>query len=399
MDTLLKKHDRLWEITPLEIVRQWAYSINWDARLMAIRGPKGVGKSTMMLQYIKQHYAYMDRQALYVSCDDAYFATHSLLDLAEQLYLTRGKHLFIDEIHKYENWSREIKEIYDSYPTMKMVISGSSLLSLTEGDADLSRRCINHDIQGLSFREFLHFYKGIEMPIYPLEDVLTNPASLIQEMNSKGRPVALFQEYLRNGYYPYYLNNETDYYLAIQQVVNHTIDDELTKICKVDVGNTRKIKALMTMLCASEPYQLDISKLSVQSGLKRETVVAYLNYMDKAKLLHLLYCDLVNAKRMQKPDKIYIDNSNMLYAWATTPVRIGTARETFVVNQLSAKHQVEFGKKKGDFKIDGIYTIEVRGEDKDSRQIANLPNSYILADNIETAIGHKLPIWVVGFLY
>ena len=385
MDTLLKKHDRLWEITPLEIVRQWAYSINWDARLMAIRGPKGVGKSTMMLQYIKQHYAYMDRQALYVSCDDAYFATHSLLDLAEQFYLTGGKHLFIDEIHKYENWSREIKEIYDSYPTMKMVISGSSLLSLTEGDADLSRRCINHDIQGLSFREFLHFYKGIEMPIYPLEDVLTNPASLIQEMNSKGRPVALF--------------NETDYYLAIQQVVNHTIDDELTKICKVDVGNTRKIKALMTMLCASEPYQLDISKLSVQSGLKRETVVAYLNYMDKAKLLHLLYCDLVNAKRMQKPDKIYIDNSNMLYAWATTPVRIGTARETFVVNQLSAKHQVEFGKKKGDFKIDGIYTIEVRGEDKDSRQIANLPNSYILADNIETAIGHKLPIWVVGFLY
>ena len=399
MDTLLKKHDRLWEITPLEIVRQWAYSINWDARLMAIRGPKGVGKSTMMLQYIKQHYAYMDRQALYVSCDDAYFATHSLLDLAEQFYLTGGKHLFIDEIHKYENWSREIKEIYDSYPTMKMVISGSSLLSLTAGDADLSRRCINHDIQGLSFRECLHFYKGIEMPIYPLEDVLTNPASLIQEMNSKGRPVALFQEYLRNGYYPYYLDNETDYYLAIQQVVNHTIDDELTKICKVDVGNTRKIKALMTMLCASEPYQLDISKLSVQSGLKRETVLAYLNYMDKAKLLHLLYCDLVNAKRMQKPDKIYIDNSNMLYAWATTPVRIGTARETFVVNQLSAKHQVEFGKKKGDFKIDGIYTIEVRGEDKDSRQIANLPNSYILADNIETAIGHKLPIWVVGFLY
>ncbi len=280
-----------------------------------------------------------------------------------------------------------------------MVISGSSLLSMTEGDADLSRRCINHDIQGLSFREFLHFYKGIEMPIYPLEEVLTNPAPLIQEMNSKGRPVALFQEYLRYGYYPYYLENETDYYIAIQQVVNHTIDDELTKICKVDVGNTRKIKALMTMLCASEPYQLDISKLSVQSGLKRETVVAYLNYMDKAKLLRLLYCDLVNAKRMQKPDKIYIDNPNMLYAWATTPVRIGTARETFVANQLSAKHQVEFGKKQGDFKIDGTYTIEVGGEDKDFSQIANMPNSYVLADNMETAIGHKLPIWSVGFLY
>ena len=399
MDSLIKKHDRLYQITPMAIVRQWAQSINWDARLMSIRGPKGVGKSTLMLQHIKQHYAYMNRQVLYVSCDDSYFSTHSLLDLAEQFYLSGGKHLFIDEIHKYDNWSREIKEIYDSYPSLKIVISGSSLLSLTEGDADLSRRCINHDIQGLSFREFLHFYKGIEMPVFSLEEVLTNPATLIQQMNSKGRPVALFHEYMQYGYYPYYLNNETDYYLAIQQVVNHTIDDELTKICKVDVSNTRKIKALMTMLCASEPYQVDISKLSVQSGLKRETVVTYLNYMHKAKLLQMLYSDLVNAKRMQKPDKIFIDNPNMLYAWATTPVKIGTVRETLVVNQLAAKHQVEFGKKKGDFKIDGTYTIEVGGEDKDFSQIANIPNSFVLADNLETAIGHKLPIWVVGFLY
>ena len=396
---MIKKHDRLWETTSLAIVRQWAASINWNARLMAIRGAKGVGKTTMMRQYIRQHYAYMDRQVLYVSCEDAYFAMHSLLELAEQFYLTGGKHLFIDEIHKYANWSREIKEIYDSYPSMRMVISGSSLLSMTAGDADLSRRCINHDIQGLSFREFLHFYKGIEMPVYPLEQVLADPAPLIQEMNAKGRPVALFHEYLRYGYYPYYLDNETDYYIAIQQVVNHTIDDELTRICKVDPGNTRKIKALMTMLCASEPYQLDISKLSVQSGLKRETVVAYLNYMDKARLLQLLYCDLVNAKRMQKPDKIYIDNPNMLYAWAATPVRIGTARETFVANQLAARHRVEFGKKKGDFKIDGTYTVEVGGEDKDFSQIAHIPHSYVLADNMETAIGHKLPIWTVGFLY
>ena len=197
------------------------------------------------------------------------------------------------------------------------------------------------------------------MQVYTLDDILTNPAPLIQQMNKAGRPVALFHEYLKYGYYPYYLDNETDYYLAIQQVVNHTIDDELTKICKVDVGNTRKIKALMTMLCASEPYQVDISKLSVQSGLKRETVVAYLNYMGKSKLLQLLYCDLVNAKRMQKPDKIYIDNPNMLYAWATTPVKIGTARETYVVNQLTAKHVVEFGKKQGDFKIDGKYRSKI----------------------------------------
>ena len=293
----------------------------------------------------------------------------------------------------------QIKEIYDFFPTLRIAISGSSLLSLTEGDSDLSRRCINHDIQGLSFREFLHFYKGIEMPVYPLEEVLTNPAPLIKQMNSLGRPVALFHEYLKYGYYPYYLENEIDYYQAIQQVVNHTIDNELIKTCKVEPANTRKIKSLMTMLCASEPYEVDITKMSVQSGLKRETVLNYLGFMGKAKLLQLLYCDKVNVKRLQKPDKIYIDNPNMLYAWATTPVLIGTVRETFVVNQLAVKHNVEFGKQKGDFLIDRKYTIKVGGEDKDFRQIKDVPDSFVLADNMETAVGNKLPIWIVGFTY
>ena len=399
MDTLLEKHDRIIDITPMDIIRQWTQSINWEARLMAIRGPKGVGKTTMMRQYIKLHYEPLDREVLYVSCDDSYFSNHTLLDLAKRFYLRGGKHLFLDEIHKYDNWSREIKEIYDFYPTLRIVISGSSLLSLTEGDTDLSRRCINHDIQGLSFREFLHFYKGIEMPVYPLEEVLTHPAPLIKRMNSLGRPVALFHEYLKRGYYPYYKENEIDYYQAIQQVVNHTIDNELTKICKVDAGNTRKLKALMTMLCANEPYQVDISKMSVQSGLKRETILNYINYMGKAKLLQLLYSDRVNVKRLQKPDKIYIDNPNMLHAWATTPMPIGMIRETYAANQLSAKHTVEYRKQNGDFLIDRRYTIEVGGEDKDFRQIKDVPHSYVLADNQETAIGNKLPIWAIGFLY
>ena len=190
MESLFKKHDRLVAVTSTEIIRQWANSINWDARLMAIRGPKGVGKTTMMLQYIKLNYKLLDRQVLYVSCEDKYFSNHSLLSLAEQFYLNGGRHLFLDEVHKYDDWSNEIKEIYDFYPTMRVVLSGSSLLSMTEGDADLARRCINHDIQGLSFREFLHFYKGIKMPIYPLEQVLENPAPLIEEMNKQANCTA-----------------------------------------------------------------------------------------------------------------------------------------------------------------------------------------------------------------
>lgn len=399
MESLFKKHDRLVTVTSTEIIRQWANSINWDARLMAIRGPKGVGKTTMMLQYIKLNYKLLDRQVLYVSCEDKYFSNHSLLSLAEQFYLNGGRHLFLDEVHKYDDWSNEIKEIYDFYPTMRVVLSGSSLLSMTEGDADLARRCINHDIQGLSFREFLHFYKGIKMPVYPLEQVLENPAPLIEEMNKHGRPIALLNEYLKYGYYPYYLNNETDYHIAIQQVVNKIIDIELPRICGVDLNNTRKIKSLLTILCASVPFQVDITKLATQSGLKRDTIINYLSYLDKAKLIRLLYSDLKNIKRMQKPDKIYIDNTNLLNAWATTPIQIGTIRETFVANQLSANHVVEFRKTNGDFLVDSKYTFEVGGDDKDFQQIANVADSFILADDMETAIDKKLPIWVVGFDY
>ena len=399
MESLFKKHDRLVAVTSTEIIRQWANSINWDARLMAIRGPKGVGKTTMILQYIKLNYKLLDRQVLYVSCEDKYFSNHSLLSLAEQFYLNGGRHLFLDEVHKYDDWSNEIKEIYDFYPTMRVVLSGSSLLSMTEGDADLARRCINHDIQGLSFREFLHFYKGIKMPVYPLEHVLENPAPLIEEMNKHGRPIALLKEYLKYGYYPYYLNNETDYHIAIQQVVNKIIDIELPRICGVDLNNTRKIKSLLTILCASVPFQVDITKLATQSGLKRDTIINYLSYLDKAKLIRLLYSDLKNIKRMQKPDKIYIDNTNLLNAWATAPIQIGTIRETFVANQLSVNHVVEFRKTNGDFLVDSKYTFEVGGDDKDFQQIANVADSFILADDMETAIGKKLPIWVVGFDY
>jgi len=322
MELLFKRQDRLLEVTPMQIVRQCAQNINWDARMLAIRGPKGVGKSTMMLQYIKSHYAPLDRQVLYVSCDSNYFANHSLLDLAEQFYLMGGKHLFLDEVHKYENWSGELKEIYDSYPSLRVAVSGSSLLSMMEGDADLSRRCINHDIQGLSFREFLHFYKGIDLPQYALEQVLANPSELIQKVNAVCRPVAMFHEYLQFGYYPYYLDNAMDYYVAIEQVVNRIIDDELPRICKVELSNTRKIKALLTVIANSEPYEVDITRFSAQSGLKRDTIVVYLNYMHKAKLLNLLYCDLKNVKRLQKPDKIYLDNPNLLYVFGDMNVQL-----------------------------------------------------------------------------
>lgn len=399
MEKLFQLQNRLLDRTPMQIVRECAKSINWDTPLLSIRGPKGVGKSTIILQHIRSTFPKGDRSYLYCKLDSGYFSNHSLSELVEKFSMNGGKYLFLDEVHKYENWSTEVKDIYDYYPDLQVVISGSSLLSMMEGDADLSRRCVSHDIQGLSFREYLHFYKKIQLPAYTLDQILQHAGDICSEVNSVCKPVAEFHEYLKVGYYPYYQRNKIDYYDIIEQVVNYIIDEEIPRICKVELSNTRKMKALLYVLAQSEPFEVDMSRLSIQSGLKRETILNYLQHMQKAKLLNLLYSDLKNVKKLQKPDKIFISDPNMLNALTETPSRVGTIRETFAVNQLSALHEVEYGRAQGDFRVDGRYILEVGGEDKDYTQIADLPDSYILADNMEYATGHKLPLWLIGFLY
>ena len=399
METLFAKQDRLLSLTSTEIIRTLMYQINWDAQLVAIKGPRGVGKTTLMLQYMKQHYEVYSREVLYCTLDSVYFSNHTLLELVDVFVKNGGKHLFLDEVHKYPTWSKEIKEVYDMYPDLKVVFSASSLLNILNADADLSRRCIPYEMQGLSFREFLLFYKQLDLPICTLEEVLTSPGNICSEVNKVCRPLPLFREYLQYGYYPFYLKNQIDYYTSIEQVVNFIVETELPQLCGIDVGNVRKIKALLGILASSVPFEVDISKLATTIGIHRNTVIEYLNSLEKAKLLHLLYADLLSVKKMQKPDKIYLDNPNLFYALASHPVKIGTARETFVVNQLSCDHEIEYGKKTGDFKVNGKYTLEVGGEGKTYNQIADVPDSYILADGIETPYRCKLPIWVVGFLY
>ncbi len=373
--------------------------INWNAPLIAIRGPRGVGKTTLMLQYIKLNYALAARQVLYCTLDSVYFSSHSLLELTEDFYKNGGKHLFLDEVHKYPTWSKEIKEIYDLYPDLRVVISGSSLLNILNADADLSRRCIPYEMQGLSFREFLLFYKQLDLPVYTLEDLLAHPEQLCAQVNDVCRPLPYFKEYLQKGYYPFFMRNQIDYYTSIEQIVNLILETELPQLRNVDVANVRKLKALLGILAVSVPFEVDISKLAITIGIHRNTVIEYLNHLEQAKVLHLLYADLLSVKKMQKPDKIFLDNTNLLYALASTPVKIGTVREVFTVNQLSYIGEVEYSKKKGDFKLNGKYTFEVGGEDKDYHQIADVPDSYILADNLEMPYRYKLPLWSIGFLY
>ena len=373
-------------------------TINWEKQLVSIRGSRGVGKTTLMRQYIKQKYGVNAGVALYCLMDSMYFTNHTLLDVAERFQLMGGKHLFLDEVHKYPTWSKELKEIIDLWPDLKVTFTGSSLLQILNADADLSRRVLSYDMAGLSFREYLRFYKGIELPSYSLDEILNDADSICQQVCEFCRPQGLFEEYLRVGYYPFYDGDEQEYYSRIENVVSFIVDQEMTQFCGVEPAYTRKLKAMLLFLADNLPYDVSIAKLSSYLEINKTTVLSYLSSMQKAELLHLLYADIKSVTRMQKPDKIYLHNPNMLYTLGSRQ-NIGTIRECFVVNQLSVGHTVEYGKAQGDFKIDGKVTIEVGGKDKTFDQIADIPNSYVLADSLEFPIGKKLPLWLIGFLY
>ena len=403
MDSLFMKSDRLLANTKTEIIRDMMDEIHWNAQLVTIMGAKGVGKSTLIKQYLKQNYRLGDRRILYCSADTVDFSMRTLVGLAEEFSIHGGELLAIDEIHKYKSgttdWSREIKEIHELYPDLKLIVSGSSLLRLREGDADLSRRAVKYTMPGLSFRESLRFYHGLEFKRWALDDILAHPYDLWQEVSSKCKPVVLFKEYLEKGYYPFLLEGEGEYYTKIEQVVNYIIEAELPQICKVDVANVRKLQALIALICSEVPFELNANKIAAAIEIGRDTVVEYLKYLGDAKVLNLLYSDKKKIGKLSKPDKVYLENPNILYALTPTKAEIGTLRETFAICSLSESHTVEYGKAQGDFKVDGKYTFEIGGRSKGFSQIAGVENSYIFADDWDMPDGAKLPLWMLGFLY
>ena len=397
MESLFRKSDRLLANTSTEIIRDKMTEIHWNAQLVTIIGAKGVGKSTLIKQYLKQKYGIGNHHMLYGSADTVDFSTRTLVGLAEEFTVRGGETLAIDEIHKYKSgtadWSREIKEIHELYPDLKLIVSGSSLLRIREGDADLSRRAVKYTMPGLSFREALRFYHGLDFKRWTLEDILGHPYDLWQEVSSKCKPVALFKEYLEKGYYPFLLEGEGEYYTKIEQVVNYIIETELPQICKVDVANVRKLQALIALICREVPFELNANKIAAAIEIGRDTIVEYLKYLGDAKVLNLLYSD------KKKIGKLYLENPNILYALAPSRTDIGTLRETFAVCSLAESHMVEYGKAQGDFKVDAKYTFEIGGRSKDFSQIAGIENSFVFADDWDMPDGAKLPLWMLGFLY
>ena len=403
MDALFRKSDRLLANTGMDIIRDKMDEIHWSSQLITIIGAKGVGKSTLIKQHLKQNYKPGDHRVLYCSADTVDMSIRTLVELAEEFSIRGGELLAIDEIHKYKpgtsDWSREIKEIYELFPDLKLIVSGSSLLRMREGDADLSRRAVKYTMPGLSFREALRFYHGLTFPKWTLDDILAHPYDLWQSVSAKCKPVALFKEYLTKGYYPFLLEGEGDYYTKIEQVVGYIVETELPQICRVDVSNVRKLQALIAMICSETPFELNANRIAAALEIGRDTVVEYLKYLGDAKVLNLLYSDKKKIGKLSKPDKVYLENPNIMYALAPTKVEVGTLRETFAVGCLSESHNVEYGKTQGDFKVDAKYTFEVGGRSKDFSQIAGVKDSYVFADDWDMPDGAKLPLWMLGFLY
>ena len=398
MKELFEKYQQKLHYTSIDIVRSIMQDINWNSRLIGIKGARGIGKTTLLLQYIKIHLKDEQDKALYVSLDNIWFSNHSLIELVDYFVKREGKYLFLDEVHKYPNWTQELKNIYDDYPDLKVVFTGSSLLEILNARADLSRRAIVYKMQGLSFREFIAFETAISFDSYSLEEVLENHVEISKNILSKIKPLPLFELYLKRGYYPFYKENPEMYGTILLEIINMSLEIELPLLRKVDLAYVYKIKQLLLIVSESVPFVPNISKLSEKIGIVRGTLLLYLHYLDEIGITFNLYKESGGISKLQKPNKIFLDNSNLMFALAPSSMNIGNMREAFFANQLGYQHQLTYIEQT-DFLVSRKYSFEIGGKNKKTKQISELENAYIAADNLEFGYKNTIPLWLFGFLY
>lgn len=397
MTTLFEKHLRKINATPMHFTRSIMDTIHWEARLIGIKGARGVGKTTLLLQYIKKNLP-IDKATLYVSLDSIWFTENTLSALADQFVKQGGNYLFLDEVHKYPNWSQELKNIYDDYPELKIVFTASSLLEILNARADLSRRAVVYTMQGLSYREFVNLNLGLELPKYTLSEILDQHVSIASEINKKIKPLQYFNDYLHHGYYPFFQEVPELYFYRIEEVLNLILEIELPLLRKVEVAYIVKLRQLLQIISQSVPFVPNVSKLSERIGVNRNTFVSYLYFLEEAHITRNLYKDAKGITQLQKPNKIYLENTNLQYALSPDQANIGNIRETFFLNQVSVHHKLEYIDE-SDFLVDQQFIFEVGGKSKNDKQIKNLKQSYLALDDIEYGIGNKIPLWLFGFLY
>ena len=389
MENLYGLFRGLIERTDTTYLRYLHSEVEWNSRLTAIVGARGVGKTTMLLQNIKLHHNLSD--TLYVNADDLYFSENKLFDLASTFYKNGGKHLFIDEIHKYSQWSKEVKMMYDYFSDLQIVFTGSSILDIYKGSDDLSRRALTYKLSGMSFREYLNMSQGLQLPAYSLEDIVKNKV----ELSGIAHPLPLFKEYLQEGYYPFY--KEVGYSERLRNVINLTLETDIPIYANMSVSTAKKMKQLLYIITQNAPFKPNFTKIAQMIDVHRNQVVDFLFYLEKAGIISQLRNSTMGVRLLGKVEKVYLNNPNLIHAIAEGTPNIGNIRETLFLNQMEVKNSV-YSSDVADFTI-GNYTFEVGGKNASQNQIAGMDNAYVVKDDIEYGYMNVIPLWAFGFNY
>jgi uncharacterized protein len=381
---------------PLTHNRPLLHELPPAERLIGIKGARGVGKTTLLLQYA-HHYLPTDQKTLYISLDDPFFQQQTLEEFARSFVQLGGSALLIDEVHRLPDWGRSLKFLYDQYPELRIIFTASSVLQLNEKAADLGRRGIFRELPGLSFREYLNWFHAQNIPVLPLYQLGQQHATRAAELSSQFKPLALFKQYLEQGYYPFQIENPATYLEKLRENTRITIESDIRTYMSIETDTIHLLLKLMAILADSVPFTPNISKLAERMGSTRNTVVMLLEYLEKGKLIHRLYKQSSGITRMQKPDKIYLDNPNLMFALSWNQINWGALCETFAVSQLRPVYPIRLGQT-ADFLVDETYELEIGGRQKGGRQLQQSENSFLLTDDTEIGFGRKIPLWMLGLI-
>lgn len=395
MEQLLRKSRQKIQNTPLEFKRYLYHKINFNNRQISIIGSRGTGKTTLLLQIAASR---QDKMTLYVALDDLFFTDTTLYHLAEDFEKQGGELLLLDEVHKYPGWSRELKLIYDDFPALQVIFSSSSILDIYKGESDLSRRTISYVLKEMSFREYMLFHHQIELAQISLESLLKDHETISLNLTKKIKPLKYFSAYKKHGAYPFFNGNEQEYYQQIKNIINLILEVDLPAVKPLEYSNIAKIKRLLYVLAVNVPFTPNISKLSEKTGLSRNALVQALQLLNRAELINILYKQMKSISILNKPDKIWLNNSNLSYALSDSEPDKGNLRESFFISQMNALHNISLAEK-GDFMLDNKYIFEVGGKNKSQKQIKGLKNAFVVKDNIETGVLNIIPLWLFGLLY
>ena len=373
--------------------------IDWSNRLTFILGARGSGKTTLVLQHIKKNFGTAPKNVLYASLDHIWFSANSLYDLGTDFVMQGGKHLFLDEVHKYQDWAQEIKNLYDAFPELNIVLTGSSILEIYKGQADLSRRAVLYTLPGMSFREYLSLEGLISFNKISLPDLLNRHVEISSEITSKLKILPVFDNYIKYGYFPYYKENIDSYHSRLIQTINVVLETDLPSVENIDYYSIDKIKKLLYTIANMVPFTPNISQLSGKIEVTRNSLLSYIRYLERGQIIQALEQKSGRLGKLTKPEKIYLQNTNYSYAFAGTQMPDkGNIRETFFCNQLKQVALVTYSDET-DFKVDDIYNFEIGGRNKGRDQIMGLENAFIAADDIEIGFANKIPLWLFGLLY